>query len=280
MRRHLAFILGLCLAGMLVMPHGAAAQAKPLAAAQTKQAQPRPPVDAATRAMRREAEAKRLEQERVFVKLRALPRGPEPALDVNLGLARQQAEAALVLRRARLLQGRVAMHNDGIVIWMDVIALKGEEPPSGQDEAEEGEDDDENQPVPPDRRKIIVASESFDQCLFNGLTIDESRQRLKENLESRIDRIDAVNRLSPEQKQKLRLAGKGDIKHLFDQIEAKRQQFEQVRADLDECRTLLHELAPLREAYVNGPFREGSLFIKTLWKIRRANEPIARPPSR
>ena len=51
-------------------------------------------------------------------------------------------------------------------------------------------------------------------------------------------RIDAVNRLTPGQRQKLELAGRGDIKHFFDQVEAKRREFEEVRNDLQKCRAL------------------------------------------
>ncbi len=245
MQRHVAFILGLGLAGMLVMTHRAAGQEKPPAApAQRKETQPRPPVDAATRAMQREAEARAKERERMFGKIRGLKRS-EAQNAVELELQRWRAEAEVAERRMMLIQARMAVLQEEIVIRGEAFAAEPEEPPDDQDDPEGVER--ENQPaIPLRQRNLIVASENFDQWIFSGDTIGGRRARLNYNLRSAIERLDPARRLTPVQRQKLELAGRGDIKHFFDQVEAKRREFEEIRNDVQKCRAFARTLRPLR----------------------------------
>ena len=55
---------------------------------------------------------------------------------VNCQRGQPEAEAARP-RRMKLIQGRIGLHDDGIVIRVEAIAAEAEEPPGGQDEAEE-----------------------------------------------------------------------------------------------------------------------------------------------
>jgi hypothetical protein len=271
MRHHLTLILGLGLAGMLVMTCGAAAQVKPVPApAQLKETQPRAPVDAATRAMRREAEANAKKRERIFAKLHGLePLGAQPVAGLELQRLRAN-EAAEVALRAQRIRARIAVMDGGLLIRGEVVAPEPEKPPGDEDEAEDIEN--ENRPPLPLRQKVIVASENFDQWLFSGDTIGERRARLNDNLRRTIERVDPARRLTTVQRQKLELAGRGDIKHFFDQVEAKRREFEQIRTDLQKCRAFARTLRPLRAAYVTGPFHEGSLFAKVLKTMRQQSQ--------
>ena len=78
------------------MPHGAAAQVKaPAEPVRDKQTQHRPPIDAATQAIQREAEAGAKERERMFGKIRRL-KGSEAQDVARLELQRLQAKEAAI----------------------------------------------------------------------------------------------------------------------------------------------------------------------------------------
>ena len=66
---------------------------------------------------------------------------------------------------------------------------------------------------------------------------------------------------------KLYIAGRGDIKRLIDEIEAKRKQFEAARQEIEPGRVALNAVIPLSKRFDEGPFMGGSLFAKTLAKI-------------
>jgi hypothetical protein len=269
MRRHPAFFLGLGLAGMLVMPRSAAAQVKPVVApSQPEQTQPRRPADAATRAIRREAESNAKERERMFAKIRRLElSGAQPVVRRVPQRPPAIDPAAVAVGRAQRIQARIAVMADGLVIRGEFFAPEPEKPPDDQDEPEDAEN--ENRPVFPFRQqRFIVADENFDQWIFSGDTIEERRDRMNNNLRRTIERVDRARRLTAVQRQKLELAGRGNIKHFFDQVETKRREFDQVRTDLQKCRAFARDLRPLRQAYVTGPFDEGSLFSKILRTMR------------
>ncbi|SRR5579883_2554871 len=94
---------------------------------------------------------------------------------------------------------------------------------------------------------------------------DKARARLEARLAWEIDRIDRTYGLGPEQKHKLEIAGRGDIKRLFDDIQKQKELLESARGDLLRYRAILREayLKPLRvDAHLL--FIDGSLFVKTL----------------
>jgi hypothetical protein len=186
--------------------------------------------DLARDAMRREAEAAMKAREQQFARLRDLPPAPVQQVRIMPG-------------------GRVGR----LLILQEPVRLRLLEADG---------------PVDP---RFIVASESFDQVVF-GSTGDAStgRAHAHSRLDQLIDQVDQTRRLTPAQKQKLLLAGRGDIKRLFDTIEDKRQEFELLRSDLDRCEQFLNDLLPLRRRLVYGPFEAESLVRKTLAKI--ANE--------
>jgi len=107
---------------------------------------------------------------------------------------------------------------------------------------------------------------------FNQAALGESgpdaaehvQQRLEHILAKRIDAIDRLYRLSQVQKQKLRLAGRGDIRRFTERIDALRQKFVAARRQraAEVAGAALVKAEALNATLKSGPFSEGSLFAK------------------
>jgi hypothetical protein len=121
------------------------------------------------------------------------------------------------------------------------------------------------------RPRAIVSGETFDRFLFGSTASSGAgRASLHALLARRIDELDCARRLTPAQRRKLTLAGRGDIAHLFDRIESQRRTFETIRksGDLDACERFFAGLLPLRRTLPRGPFGPDSLLAKTLRKMQ------------
>jgi hypothetical protein len=133
------------------------------------------------------------------------------------------------------------------------------------DEQDQEDEQDENAPA---ERRFVVAEETFDRWLFGSTGDAESgRAYLETLLQRKLNDVNLVRELTPVQRKKLVLAGRGDIKRLFDRIEEERKEFRLVRTDSDRCGRFLQELQPLRVTIRQGPFEFGSIFAKTLKKM-------------
>jgi hypothetical protein len=120
----------------------------------------------------------------------------------------------------------------------------------------------------PGLKDVVVAEEVFDNFMFGSTGDAESgRAHAAKLLDRLVDQFGSSRLLTPAQRQKLRLAGRGDIKRLFDQIEEERRKFEALRSDPDKCEQFLDDLLPLRQSLQRGPFETDSLFSKTLKKL-------------
>jgi hypothetical protein len=227
--------------------------------------------------MRREALARRNQQDHIFAKLRALNAVPAPAV------ARAQAIRLVRVEAVPLLRGNVAADPQRVrqrirlFARMDGLEFLLEEPePEPPRVADEGEDEGDGPDEIEVRGRVfrprrldqfVVARESYDQWIFGRSTKAQHNIKLMELLRSNIARASLQFQLTPVQEEKLRLAGRGDIKRFFDQVEEKRQEFERSRTDFRRCQAFARELGPLRLASKNGPLGEGSLFAKTLKKM-------------
>ncbi len=193
-------------------------------------------VDRATELMRREAEAINAEREKLFKRLKELSPTPAPA----------RAPAP-----ARVPVGAWVVHPFIMVEQLPTLP-----------------DDDEADVIARQQPKFVVARQTFDTYIFGSTgDLDSWRAHLESILTRKIAEIDRQRRLDPDQKTKLVLAGRGDIKRLFDRIEVERKQFEALRTDLRACQRFLRELPPLGRIMPQGPFDAESLFAKTLKKI-------------
>ncbi len=133
-------------------------------------------------------------------------------------------------------------------------------------------DEDDEPPAP---RNIpfniltsVVDPENFDRWLFADDQSGAGRHRhLDDILRSKVDAAIMAHKLTDSQRTKLRLAGRGDIKRFFDQVEDRRLDFEKDRRNFRAGLAALQRLDPLTQVYRDGPFGDGSLFAKTLAKI-------------
>lgn len=109
------------------------------------------------------------------------------------------------------------------------------------------------------------ADAAFDQYVFRPYrTAAGARVQLDSALSARVAEIDRVCRLTEAQKQKLRLAGRGDIKRFFDRYEQVKERFRLARDDELMQQRAMETAAPLQAALRDGLFQEGSLLYKSL----------------
>ena len=143
------------------------------------------------------------------------------------------------------------------------------------------EDGEEVQPalraMPLNFREMALSKENFDRWVFDETNTEKARRdHLHSLLSGKIVLLEIRRGLNPEQSEKLRLAGSGDIKRFFDRVEESRREFEAVRKDFNAGRLALNRLEPLASEYQVGPFGPDSFLEKTLRKI----ETDARGPGR
>jgi hypothetical protein len=206
--------------------------------------------DVARAAMQREAAAREAQWRKAFTTIKRLP---VPAV------APMEARAFIRLRDAARANA---------IVWV----VEEEEPAQEvrQDDKNTDPDDPEApEVVRPVRRRLVIAKDSFDRALFEGLGDPALlRTRLDGLLAQRLDQFERSASLTPAQRTRLRLAGRGDIKRLFDQVDAMRTEFEKLRFDPNKCLKIFDDLVPLRAELRSGPFGGESLFSKTLKRIQ------------
>jgi len=112
---------------------------------------------------------------------------------------------------------------------------------------------------------FMFADENFDQWLYRDLQNSAgARSRLDALLLLRLEDVVQACSLSDTQRQKLQLAGRGDIKRFFDRVEELRRRFQLVKSDQNRIGEILQEIQPLQLTFQTGPFGDTSIFSKTL----------------
>jgi hypothetical protein len=114
-----------------------------------------------------------------------------------------------------------------------------------------------------------VAAQTFDALVFGnrGETPSGVQSWLDSQLRYKIDSVNRVTRLTSSQRQKLDLAGRGDIKHFIDLVEEERRQFEPVGDDElgpEVVKELARTARRLKAKLNSELFNEGSLFDRVL----------------
>ena len=251
MRHHSRVVLYVGVLSMLRVATPAAAQA-PLPPAK-QQAAPRaldrPAAVPVVPMIPREVEVRRMLQLHEQIRLRAQRAVAQPAVP-----------------------GTARIRVSGNIGGMMFILVEPESQPEKPDaEREEDEHTEEEQPARPPvilrGHKLVVARETFDEWVYSGQTAIGYRRALNDLLVMRIKSAERSNPLTEMKKQKLRLAGQGDIKRYFDQVEEKRKEFEIV--------SNRHQTMPAVRARSPAPYpgrekravRRRSLFAKTLRKM-------------
>ena len=118
-------------------------------------------------------------------------------------------------------------------------------------------------PAPPPVQNMAIP---FDHLAFGDRgDARAARGRLEEELTLRLDRIDRVCALEPAQKKKLELAGRGEIKRNFDQIDALKRRYDAIvkaHGTPKEFEPITGDLAKLPLAGDRASFEYASLFQK------------------
>ncbi len=109
--------------------------------------------------------------------------------------------------------------------------------------------------------------ERVDQMIFqNDGTAAGARRRIDSQLALQLDEIDRTCKLTEEQKRKLALAGRGDIKHFFDQCDAVKLKCRSMKDD-DEQQMQMQiwqEIRPVQLVFHGGLFGPDSLLHKAI----------------
>ncbi len=131
------------------------------------------------------------------------------------------------------------------------------------DAAVAGDDDEPNgeqlQPVQGE-----FSEENFEQWIFGGRNASTGRQKLETQLKLQMDAVDRECQLNDSQKNKLLLAGRGDIKRFWEHYEVTRQKFLIVRKDQQKMNEIWQEIQPLQMTLNAGLFNDQSFLLKTI----------------
>lgn len=132
---------------------------------------------------------------------------------------------------------------------------------------------EEEEPARGAQAHFEIAPRQFDQWMFGGgQSAGQSRRRLESQLTLHVESIDRVCRLSDPQREKLELAGHGDIKRFFEEVEEVRRQFMEVRRDRQRFNKIWQKISPLRTKLNVGIFNRDSLIYKVLTKTLHADQ--------
>jgi hypothetical protein len=134
----------------------------------------------------------------------------------------------------------------------------------------------EDAPAVEPQQQFVVADENFDQWVFGGRGNAASiRKRFDSQLTVQVEELERMCGLSETQKKKLQLAGRGDVKRLFDQVDELRKKFQLVKNDQNKFNEFWQDVQPFQVVFSQGAFGAGSFFSKTL-KNTLTSEQVAR----
>lgn len=120
-----------------------------------------------------------------------------------------------------------------------------------------------------------ISDNAFDQRVFQELDAKSAWQNLEDRLRVQVDALGRKHGLLTDQRRKLVIAGRGGIKRFFDRVDEARNRFSlRTVGDVDGAKQLYREFKAcskeLDSSFRRGPFGDGSLFAKTLNRIRPA----------
>jgi hypothetical protein len=179
-------------------------------------------------------------------------------------------------------RARLRMIIAGVAVPLEMVQVQPQAAPVVST-PDFGDDDDEEEDVQVSRpqpqllgvarNQWVMAPETFDRIVFEGLPdATVGHALLDAMLAAEIKDAARTYKLTPSQRVKLQLAGRGDIKRLLDRVEQGRRKFHVLKGNTTECMNLFRELQPVCFAIKQGPFFAGSLYSKTLTKMI-ADEP-------
>lgn len=110
-----------------------------------------------------------------------------------------------------------------------------------------------------------IGNGQFDQMVFSqDGTAAAARKRLDLQLRTQLEELNRTCKLTDTQKQKLLLAGRGDIKRFFDLYDRAKEHTQVIQADGQQFVFVRQEVTPLQRNLQAGLFHEESLLCKAL----------------
>jgi hypothetical protein len=151
----------------------------------------------------------------------------------------------------------------GLLCALSLLALAPETTLARQ--KEDGDDNDAPAAA------VIVAQNVWSDEQFEGWVFQdynsgpgEARRKYDALLNLQVEEIDRVCRLTEEQKKKLQLIGRGDIKRLFDAFEKAKHRFKLLNNDVQRLQEIMKDVSPLQTMIQAGLFEGKSLFSRSL----------------
>lgn len=130
---------------------------------------------------------------------------------------------------------------------------------------DDGEDDDDDEKPRQQQEQFEIDPSNFDQWVFGNVgNRDAGIQRMNSMLELRCDAVDRACSLSPEQKDKIQLAGRGDIQRYLNQVELVRDKFMAVRKDQNRFNQIWQDISPLQQRLNSGFFNDDTMLVKII----------------
>lgn len=111
---------------------------------------------------------------------------------------------------------------------------------------------------------FVMADSSFDQWIFGDQTPDHGLKRIESLLTTNVDSLKRVCGLTADQAAKLELAGRGDIKRFYDEVDVLHTKFNKVRRNRNAVTAFYQEILPVKAKLDAGLFDQTSLFGKVL----------------
>jgi hypothetical protein len=119
----------------------------------------------------------------------------------------------------------------------------------------------------------MITDAWFDRYFFGPhRDATTARSLLESRLKLRINTIHQLHHITKDERKKLELAGRGDIKRFFDRVEEARERFQRAAKVGIPLHQAVEDLGALRNHFETGLFDEGSLSDKTLKTILRRKQ--------
>ena len=116
----------------------------------------------------------------------------------------------------------------------------------------------------------------FESWVFQNFpTVQAARTKLDQMLVLHAEDVDRGCSLTESQKKKLQLAGRGDIKKFFEEVEVVRKKFLLIRKDQNKINEIWQDIQPLQTKFMSGLHGDKSLFHKTLINMLNAEQRIS-----
>jgi hypothetical protein len=149
--------------------------------------------------------------------------------------------------------------------WIALLAALALVSPARAQQPDDDEDDPKDNKADNMRGQVVFADENFDQWIFqDGSGVFNPRRRLDQLLALRLDDIDRACRLTREQRRKLELTARGDVKRFFVLYEKVKRKFQLVKNDQQKMQEIWRDINPLQSMMQSGMFDDDSLLVKSL----------------